>query len=124
MKSQVLWFDSEFQPTNLSEYQDDPNHFLNISEAAESDDEVRNSTYSSDIEEFKTIHPKILLIGLLILVLSIVLQAFSIKYERFGLDPMKRGFTNQVNKSYYLAFDPILFILLEFFHRSYRLILP
>ena len=103
MNSQSLWLESEFQPTNLSEYHGDPDQFLNISkasEATENENEVTNSTYLTDIEEFKTIEPEILFIGLIILSISIVLQAFAIKYERFGLDPMKRGFTNQVSLSF------------------------
>ena len=46
--------------------------------------------------DYTNIAPEDLCFGLTFLILGIILQCFTIFYERFKMDPMKRGLINQV----------------------------
>ena len=62
-------------------------------------EETQNDTAwleHDDVDDFREVEPAILFLGILLLILAMVLQVFSILYERFEMDSMKRGFTNQM----------------------------
>ena len=93
MSNSTQWSNIEFYPANGSEYDENIHTFLNISDEKKSVNEtylLRNVMQHYDFE------PAILIVSLCPLSISIVLQALAIKYERTEMDPMKRGFTNQV----------------------------
>ena len=48
------------------------------------------------VNDYSQIKPVALAIGILLLTFAMVLKSFFIVYEKFEMDPMKRGFTNQM----------------------------
>ena len=50
-----------------------------------------------------------LIIGIVFLVLGIPLQCFAVIYERFNMDPMKRGVVNQVSMQRVSLFCKLVF---------------
>ena len=46
--------------------------------------------------DYTDVPPEDLCFGITFLLVGIVLQCFAIVYERFNMDPMKRGLVNQV----------------------------
>ena len=58
--------------------------------------EQNDTIWREKVNDFGEVEPAILCLGIVLLILATVLQAFSILYERFEMDSMKRGFTNQM----------------------------
>ena len=52
--------------------------------------------------DYTNVPPEDLWFGIIFLLLGIVFQSFAIIYERFNMDPMKRGLINQMTSNYML----------------------
>ena len=91
------WENIEFVPANWSHYGGDIESFLNISDESGENSSLPNNTFLlRNVRQYYDFEPPILIVSLLPFSISIVLQAFAINYEKTEMDPMKRGFTNQV----------------------------
>ena len=66
---------------------------LNLTDSSET---YQNDTLLSRINDYRQVNPVVLVIGIFVLVSVMVLKSFFIIYERFEMDSMKRGFTNQM----------------------------
>ena len=84
------WVNITFVP----EYGENIESFLNKSDELEFND----TFLLRSVRQYYDFDPSILIFSLFPFSLSIVLQVFAIKYEKTEMDPMKRGFTNQVKK--------------------------
>ena len=94
------WENIEFVPANWSHYGGDIESFLNISDESGENSSLPNNTFLlRNVRQYYDFEPPILIVSLLPFSISIVLQAFAINYEKTEMDPMKRGFTNQVRIS-------------------------
>ena len=91
--SQGKWVPFEFVPEadNIENVQD----WLNFSEM-----NPGSETSTITLQQYENLGWPIHVIGLILFIISIVLQFFAIKYEKFEMDPLKRDFTNQVNFSF------------------------
>ena len=58
--------------------------------------EQNDTIWREKVDDFGEVEPAILCLAIVLLILAMVLQAFSILYERFEMDSMKRGFTDQM----------------------------
>ena len=88
----LLWSNESKPQWFLVEYQGDINTYLNFNES--------ESGKSALLHNFSELPKVYLIAGILMNLFGIVLQYFVIAYERFSMDPMKRGLINQVNKSW------------------------
>ena len=67
------------------------------------------------VNDYSQIKPVALAIGILLLTFAMVLKSFFIVYEKFEMDPMKRGFTNQMITNQFVWSLLLAFVLITNF---------
>ena len=60
------------------------------------------SNHQEFLDNFSQIQPEVLVIGIIILIVGMVLKLVFIRYERFEMDSMKRGLTNQMTTNQFI----------------------
>ena len=89
--------DFELSPTNESDFQS----FFKDLNISERETDNKNET-NDNVNDFSQIDPPVLVVAIFLLIFVMILKAFFIVYEKFEMDPMKRGFTNQMLTSQFV----------------------